>query len=63
MKTANDHPEIFKQLMAVSFVVKQLNGSFNAAFPDMKLEESIQKSQKSARGIIVQTRKVQHVSE
>ena len=49
--------------MAVSFVVKQLNGSFNAAFPDMKLEESIQKSPKSARGIIVQTRKVQHVSE
>ena len=34
------------------FVVKQNNGEFNAVAPDMKLEQTIQKSDKSLKGIM-----------
>ena len=58
-----DHPEIHVMFMSRHFVVPQINGSFNAVSPDMKLEQSIQRSQKSVHGIIGQTRKSKYVTE
>ena len=57
------HPEIHVVLMSGHFVVQQINGSFNAVSPDMKLEQSIQRSQKSVHGIIGQTRKSKYATE
>ena len=45
------------------FFIKQINGSFNAVSPDMKLEQSIQRRQKIAQGIIVQPKNAKHVAE
>ena len=42
--------------MLGQFVVKQIDGSFNAVSPDMKLGQSIQRSQKRVHGSIDQTR-------
>ena len=49
--------------MSGHFVVKQINRSFYAAFPDIKLGQSIQRSQKSVHGSIGQTRKSKYVAE
>ena len=49
--------------MSAYFVVQQINESFNAISSDMKLEQSIQRSQKSVHGIIGQTRKSKYVTE
>ena len=49
--------------MTGKFVVKPQIGNFNGVFPDMKLEQIIQKSKKSAAGIIGQTRQLSHVTE
>ena len=49
--------------MSGYFVLQQINGSFNAVSPDMKLKQSIQISQKSVHGIIGQTRKSKYVTE
>ena len=57
------HPEIHVVSMSGHFVVQQINGSFNAVSPDMKLEQSIQRSQKSVHGIIGQTRKSKYATE
>ena len=57
-KLPEEHPDIYKQFTDGCFVVKQYSGLFNAESPDMKLEQSIQRSQKSAGGIIGQTRQV-----
>ena len=43
------------------FVVRKNNGEFNAFAPDMKLEQTIQRSKKSVKGIIGQTRQVAYV--
>ena len=43
------------------FVVKQRYGSFNAVAGDMELEQTIQRSQKSTRGIIGQSRQSEYV--
>ena len=45
------------------FVVQQINRRFNAVSTDMKMEQSIQKSQNSVHGIIGQTRKLKYVTE
>ena len=45
------------------FVVKQNNREFNAVAPDMKLEQTIQGSKKSVKGIIGQTRQVAYISQ
>ena len=45
------------------FVVRQNNGEFNAVAPDMKLEQTIQISKKSVKGIIGQTRQLAYVSQ
>ena len=47
-----DHSQIHAMFMSGHFVVQQINGTFNAISPDMKLEQSIQRSQKSVHGII-----------
>ena len=36
-----------------NFAVKDKPGKFNAVVPDMKLEHTIQRSQKSAKGILL----------
>ena len=45
------------------FVVKQRYGSFNAVAGDMELEQTIQRSQKSTRGIIGQSRQSEYVTK
>ena len=45
------------------FIVKKNPGCFNAVAPDMKLEQTIQWSQKSSKGIIGQTHQVNYVSK
>ena len=42
--------------MKGKFLVKTQTGNFNVVPPDMKLEQTIQRSKKSAAGIIGQTR-------
>ena len=49
--------------MTGKFVVKPQIGNFSGVFPDMKLEQTIQKSKKSAAGIISQTRQLSYVTE
>ena len=62
-KLPQDHPEIYEQFMQGHFVVKQNNREFNAVAPDMKLEQTIQRSKISVKGIIGQTRQVAYVSQ
>ena len=45
------------------FVVKGKPGTFNNVSPDMKLEQTIQRSKKSQSGIIGQTRQNNYVTE
>ena len=49
--------------MEGKFVVKSKDGTFNAVSPDMKLEQTIQRSKKSPGGIIGQTRQDSYISE
>ena len=51
-----DHPKIHVMFMLGQFVVKQIDGSFNAASPDTKLGQSIKRTQKRVHGSIDQTR-------
>ena len=51
-----EHPEIYEKFQQGLFVVRQKPGSFNAVSPDMKLEQTIQRSQKCASRIIGQKR-------
>ena len=46
--------EIYKQLDEGKFVVQTNKGKFKAVLPDMKLEQTINRSQKSAGGIVGQ---------
>ena len=59
----DDHPEIYEKFKAGNFVVNESKKAFSAVSPDMKLEQTIQRSQKSSSGIIGQTRQVSYVSE
>ena len=61
-KLPQDHPEIYEKFMQGHFFVKQNNKEFNAVVPDMKLEQTIQRSKKSVKGIIGQTRQVAYIS-
>ena len=58
-----NHPEVFRRFMCGHFVVKDCHGCFNAVAPDMKLEQSIQRSSKSKGGIVGQTRNTAVVVE
>ena len=62
-KLSDEYPEIYSQVMEGKFVVKTINGAFNSVSPDMKLEQTINRSQKSSRGIVGQRKKDSYVSE
>ena len=49
--------------MMGDFVVKTTQGKFNAVAPDMKLEQTINRSSKSSRGIIGNTKALDYVTE
>ena len=58
----SSHPELYESFLKANFVVKPKEGSFNAVAPDMGLEQSIQKSAKSTKGIIGNSKKVAYVT-
>lgn len=58
-----DCPYLYQKFCDGNFVVKEKDGKFNAVAPDMKLEQTIQRSQKSSKGIIGQTRRSEYVTE
>ena len=62
-KLPQDHSEIYEKFMQGHFVVKQNNREFNAVAPDMKLEQTIQRSKTSVKGTIGQTRQVAYISQ
>ena len=62
-KLPETHPQVYEQFLLGNFVVKTNPGTFNAVSPDMKLEQTIQQSQKSSKGVIGQTRQANYVSE
>ena len=62
-KLETENPYLYEKLMQGHFVVKDKEGNFNSVAPDMKLEQTIQKSQKSSKGIVGQTRKSNYVAE
>ena len=41
-----EHPEIYELFLSGHFVVKTTTNSFNGVAPDMKLEQTIQRSKK-----------------
>ena len=58
-----EYPDIYKEFMKGKFDVKTQIGNFNGVSPDMNLEQTIQRSKKSAAGIIGQTRQLSYVTE
>ena len=46
------HPKIYDQFMVGNFSVKRTDESFNKLPPDQVIEQTINKEQKGARGII-----------
>ncbi|KAG8172089.1 hypothetical protein JTE90_002516 [Oedothorax gibbosus] len=58
-----EHPEVNQKFKAGNFVVRQSKRPFTAVSPDMKLEQTIQRSQKSSNGIIGQRRQQMYVTE
>ena len=56
-------PELYASFLKGDFVVKRKSGSFNAVGGDMALEQTIQRSAKSTRGIIGKTKSQEYVSE
>ena len=62
-KLPETHPQVYEQFFRGNFVVKTNPGTLNAVSPDMKLEQTIQRSQKSSKGVIGQTRQANYVSE
>ena len=61
-KLPDTAPDIYRAFMAGKFVVKRTHGKFNAVGADMALEQTINRSQKSACGIIGNTRKKKFVA-
>ena len=51
------HQIVYQAFMAGKFVVKRTHGKVNVVGADMALEQTINRSQKSASGIISNTRK------
>lgn len=58
-----EHPEVYHKFSTGHFVVQKSSRSFSVVSPDMKLEQTIQRSQKSSKGIIGQTRQQMYVTE
>lgn len=61
-KLPDTAPAVYQAFMAGKFVVKRTHGKFNAVGADMALEQTINRSQKSASGIIGNTRKKKFVA-
>ena len=57
-----NYPEIYDKFLKGLFVVKQSQGNFNAV-ADLKLEQTISRSQRSVDGIIGQTRQRAYVTK
>ena len=62
-KLAQDAPSVFENFKAGQFVVKRTEGQFTAVGADMCLEQTINRSQKSAGGIICSTKRNQSVAQ
>ena len=62
-KLPQTYPEIYDNVFKGHFVVKQSQGNFNAVAGDLKLEQTINRSQKSVGGIIGQTRQREYVTK
>ena len=62
-KLPEEHPQIYKHFQVGKFVVKTKPGFYKSVAPDMKLEQSIQRSKKSPGGIIGQTKHQAYVTE
>ena len=60
---SDQFPKIYDHFKNGEFVVKGKPGTFNAVTPDMKLEQTIQRSKKSQSVIIGQTRQNNYVTE
>ena len=56
-----EHPDIHTEFLAGKFVVQTSVGTFKAVSPDMKLEHSINRSQKRSGGIVDQTKSESYV--
>ena len=50
------YPDIHTEFLAERFVVQTSVGTFKAVSPDMKLEQTVNRSQKSFDGIVGQTK-------
>ena len=61
-KLPDTAPDVYQGFMAGKFVVKRTHGKFNALGADMALEQTIMRSQKSASGIIDNTRQKKFVA-
>ena len=59
----NTHPALYNEFLKGSHVIKCQRRSFSAVSPDMKLEQSIQRSAKSSGGIIGASKKDEFVAE
>ena len=62
-KPDQEHADLYAEFHAGKFVVQTSAGSFKAVSPDMKLEQTINCSQKSSGGIVGQTKTDSYVSE
>ena len=62
-KLAQDAPSVFENFKAGKFMVKRTEGQFTAVGADMCLERTINRSQKSAGGIIGSTKRKQFVAQ
>ena len=62
-KMPDECPEIYSKLMEGKFIVKTTNGLFNSVSPEMKLEQTINRSQKISGSIVGQTKKDSYVSD
>ena len=51
-KIKETHPKIYDQFMLGNFSAKKTDGSFNKLPPDQVIEQTIDKEQKGAGGII-----------
>ena len=56
-------PELYTEFLKGNFVVQTTEGVFKSVAPDMKLEQTIQRSSKSSKGIIGNTRSIGYVTE
>ena len=61
-KLPDEYPEIYSQFIEGKFVVKTTNGAFNPVAPDMKLKQTINRSQKSSGGIVGQKKTLMFVN-